>query len=75
MSAIGYRLWAVGRFAIGYRRWVNQQTSKGGLLICFFGDLYTYCHYVFILSVKECDGTHSECCARGVPTLRSKRDT
>ena len=27
------------------------------------------------LRVKECDGTHSECCARRVPTLRSKRDT
>ena len=25
--------------------------------------------------VKECDGTHSEYCARKVPTLRIKRNT
>ena len=25
--------------------------------------------------VKECDGTHSEYCARRVPTLRMKRNT
>ena len=25
--------------------------------------------------VKECDGTHSECCARRVPTLRNQHNT
>ena len=41
-------------------------------------DFMTICERTGVwaaLSVKECDGTHSECCARRVPTLRSKRDT
>ena len=33
-----------------------------------------HCCYV-ISEVKECDGTHSECHARDVPTLRTKRGT
>ena len=44
----------------------------------FLNILFPYTLYIYIgqkTKVKECDGTHSEYCARRVPTLRIKRDT
>ena len=55
MAAIGYRLWAIGNrlLAIGYRRWVNQQTSKGGLLIYFLGTIYELTLILFLRQLSS----------------------
>ena len=59
----------------------TQKKTASAVFLCvnmlFVNIRFPYTLYIYIgqkTKVKECDGTHSEYCARRVPTLRIKRD-
>ncbi len=72
------------KFSIcGKRRKCGKPNSHASFILQATSDemrvLFLYGHLCFCirrkLGVKECDGTHSEYCARRVPTLRNERNT
>ena len=64
-------------FRGGARIFLREVSSKIQQVVLCEGEARMYVQHFATVGtrVKECDGTHSEYCARRVPTLRIERNT